>query len=74
MADGKLQIWNMALGHLKADNAIQTENEKSLEAENCRLYYDTARLRVLKNFNWTFARKRLELALTGTAPEGWTLS
>lgn len=74
MADSKLQIWNMALGHLKADNAVQTENENSLEGENCRLYYDTARLRVLRDFDWTFARKRVVLALTGTAPEGWAFS
>lgn len=74
MADSKIQIWNMALGHLKADNSIQSENETSLEGENCRLYYDQARLRVLRDHPWTFARKRLALSLTATAPEGWANS
>jgi len=74
MAGSKVEIWNLALGHLKADNSVQTENENSFEAEQCRIFYDPCRRRVLRDHAWTFAQTRRVLALTGTAPEGWDFS
>lgn len=71
MATSKLQIWNMALGYLKNQNSVEDENENSLAAKQCRIYYDSVIGRVLRGHLWGFAKKRQSLALTGTAPTGW---
>lgn len=72
MATDNLEIWNMALGYLKGDNTVDDENENTYEAKKCRLYWNTCRSFVLKDHLWSFAKKRATLALTGTAPDGWT--
>jgi len=71
MATSVVQIWNMALGFLKNTNSVQAENENSLEAKQCRIYYDTALGVVLRGHLWGFAKKQSTLALTGTPPTGW---
>lgn len=71
MATSKLQIWNMALGYLKNQNSVEDENENSLAAKQCRIYYETVIGRVLRGHLWGFAKKRQTLALVGIAPAGW---
>lgn len=41
------------------------------EAEACKLHYYTARDAVLRDFNWSFARRTGTLALTSETPVGW---
>lgn len=61
-------IANMALSHVGAKSNIESLNENSVEAMTCRLWYDHARLSTLEAHDWTFARKRLTLALDSEDP------
>lgn len=66
-------IANMALSHVGARGTIESLNEQSVEAMSCRLWYDLARVTTLEAQDWTFARKKVELALDGDdAPLDWT--
>lgn len=68
MATDKVQLWNMALGHIKSNKAVTSDTEVGFVGDNCRLYYDTARLFVLEANDWNFARQDAVLALTANTP------
>ena len=63
-----VRICNMALSHIGARSRIETLSEQSAEAKECSLWYDYSRLATLEGFDWSFARKRLQLALAGDPP------
>lgn len=65
---GSVQIANMALSHVGAKSSIEALSESSPEARQANLWYDHCRLQVLEASDWSFARKRLLLALHGEAP------
>lgn len=67
-------IANMALGHVASRVTIESFTEQSVEAGQVNLWYDISRLQTLEVFNWSFARRRITLAVHGDdAPEGiWT--
>jgi hypothetical protein len=69
-----VQIWNMAMGHLGIDALIQSQEEKSLQANACRRYWAASRDSVLSAYDWNFARKYAELSqLSNTIPTTkWT--
>lgn len=71
MADSKVEIWNLALGHVHDGKSVKSVTEKSFEADQCRLFYDISLNAALRAHNWNFAKKRLVLAQVGTAPSGW---
>ena len=60
-----IDIANMALSHVGASSDIESFSEKSVEAIQCRAWYDQSRLMALAAFDWGFARKRLTAALHG---------
>lgn len=66
-----IQICNLALSHIGAYR-IQSFEENTKEARECRSLYDTARDAVLADHDWGFARKRINLALSAEAYTGWT--
>lgn len=66
---GTLHIWNMALGWVGA-RTIASEDENTQEAVQCRLFWDSARRQVLRDYPWPFARRRAWLARL-PLPEGW---
>lgn len=72
----EVQICNMALGHVRADNRVQTVfpfPEDSEEARQCFIFYETARDAVLEAHQWSFAAREATLALTAnTPPTRWT--
>lgn len=68
MATDLVQIWNMALGHIKANNFIQAPSDPGSVADQCRLYYPEALQFVLEANDWNFARKTATLALTVVTP------
>ncbi len=57
----KITIWNMALGFI-GTRTIASEEEKTLEAVQCQLYWDSARRSALRDFPWNFAQRRAWLA------------
>lgn len=65
-----VQIANLALSHLGV-NGIESFTERSVEARTMKQFYDTCRREVLERFDWSFARKRVALALhPEAAPAG----
>ena len=64
----KVSICNMALSQIGAESQIEDINEASVPARTCRLWYEQARRATLERFNWTFARRRQELALHSVPP------
>lgn len=63
-----VQIANMALNHVGAKDTIESFTEASVEARTVGIWYDHARLTSLESHDWTFARKRSELALDEEDP------
>lgn len=69
----KVDIWNMALGHIGTSQPIAEENERSPEAFACRRYWDTCRdaLFSYRDMDWKFATAVVALADLGSPPDGW---
>lgn len=61
MTISQISIWNRALGFLGTRN-VASERENTPEALQCRLYWDSARRQVLRDFPWGFAQRRVWLA------------
>ena len=58
MATSKTVIANLALSHLQVGKEIaDLDTENSEEANACRRFYDEARNKALRDFNWPFATK-----------------
>ena len=68
MATDKVQLWNMALGHIKSNKFVTSDTEAGFVGDNCRLYYNTARMFLLEANDWNFARQDAVLALTANTP------
>jgi len=65
----KVDIVNLALGHLGIDKPVANlTTESSEEAITARLYYDHARDAVLRDFPWPFSTKFATLALVAEEP------
>lgn len=72
MGKAVVDICNMALGRLGISTFIANlETERSNEANVCRVFYETARDRVLEDFPWGFAKRIADLQDIGTPPAGW---
>lgn len=61
MTISQITVWNRALGFL-GTRAVASEQENTPEALHCRLYWDSARRQVLRDFPWSFAQRRAWLA------------
>lgn len=72
----ELDICNMALGHLGVSTKIQNlAAERSKEAQACRLFYEPTRDEVLRDFDWSFARRREALSKVADDPNtDWNYS
>ena len=57
----RIDIYNMALGFV-GTRTIASPNEKTPEAIQCELYWDTARRAALRDFPYSFAQRRVRLA------------
>jgi hypothetical protein len=68
----KLSIWNQAVALIRA-KAIQSENEDSLEARECRRHYPDIILSLLEGpHDWGFATRRFTLnALVNDREDEW---
>ena len=69
MAESRISIWNKALGWI-GTRIVASEQENTQEAIQCRLYWDSARRQVLRDFPWNFAQRRASLAEI-PLPDGW---
>ena len=57
----RLDIYNMALGFI-GTGTIGSPNERRPEAIQCDLYWDRARRAALRDYPYSFARRRVQLA------------
>lgn len=76
MASSKTVIANLALSHLGIGKEIANlDSENSAEANACRRFYEEARDKTLRDFNWPFATKIASLVLVETTPNNeWAYS
>lgn len=63
----KIEICNVALGRIGVES-IERIDEASEAARVCERFYDFVRQTVLRRFPWTFATKRVQLALLEQQP------
>lgn len=61
---------NIALSHIRA-RSINSLNESSIEAQQCKLHYESVRDIVLRDTDWPMARKTVALALLVSTPLRW---
>jgi len=66
----KIQICNLALSRINA-RQIQSLSENIKEARECNLHYDLSRDTTLESMDWTFAKKKITLALSDETYLGW---
>ena len=68
------EICNQALRHLGVSKTIANlETSQESEAATCRAFYETTRDATLRDFNWPFATKIIELGLVEENPnDEWT--
>ena len=67
-----VKICNMALSHIGNTSPIESIDEDSAEAKQCKTWYDYSRIMTLEAFNWSFARKRITLsAHSEDPPDDW---
>lgn len=66
-----VQICNMALSHTGTDLFIADLAEKTKEARLCSLWYPICRDRLLRAFDWSWAKAVTDLAESGTPDSGW---
>lgn len=72
MPYSKTIISNMALAHCGVNARIQdVDNEKSNEANQCRLFFDHIVELVLEACEWPFATVFIPLQSLGDPPDGW---
>lgn len=65
-----IQICNMALGHIRAES-INDINEASVAAQQCKLFYDVARDKMLDDTDWGFNKGLKPLSLLEQTVFGW---
>lgn len=63
----EVTVCNMALSHVGSKSTIESIDEKTPGARECKLWYDTARLVTLEGFNWVFAKKSQTLTAHAVA-------
>lgn len=66
----KVEIWNLALGHVRAQ-PVGAENEDSAAARTCATYYPTVLEMALSESPWKFATRWMNLPLLTDKTEGW---
>lgn len=72
MARSDVSICNQALGHLGNHSNIQSLDEASAEAKQCKLFYEDTRDEVLRAHHWGFATKYVTMAEhSDTPPAIW---
>jgi hypothetical protein len=76
MATSKVDIWNMAVGLCGNSSFIAAEDETTVQANVCRVWYDTVRRSVIKRAPWGCALNWADLAVLSERDFGqrWTSS
>lgn len=71
----KVDIWNMALGHLGQTDRVVADSDTTVGAKSCALYWDQVVDDALSDVTWPFATKIAALAGKAAAPNAeWAFS
>jgi len=68
-----IEVCNRALASVRG-KSINSLTEGSVEAQQCKLHFDTARQFVLRDNDWQFARKVAPLQLRSETPLHWVFT
>lgn len=68
MAADEVSICNLAISNCESDKFIESLDETSTEAMNCKVWYADTRDLVLRRADWPFARKRQQIIQTTDDP------
>lgn len=66
-----VDVWNLALGKMGARGDVADPREQSAQARKLSVHWATARDMAVQSHDWSFARRRVTLALLPTVPPGW---
>ena len=69
MAFTDTQICNMALSHIQSKQISNLDTDNGDEGIACRLFYSVARQDILSRFDWSFARRSLQLTINTQSPQ-----
>lgn len=64
----KVDIWNMALGHIGQQDTISSDTEKSSARFACSRFWENAYKATFRDFDMPFSRKTATLQLVSTNP------
>ena len=64
------EICNLALAYI-GKGTIASLDEKNENARQCKLHYDHQRQMLLRDYDWSFAKRTVQLALVNTKIDGW---
>jgi len=64
-------ICNIALSYLSKGRIMSMTEEKSEEARQCALHYETCRKRLLSSYTWGFAKSVVKLSRLDVELPGW---
>ena len=68
-----VEICNLALSNIRS-KSINSLNDETQQAQYCKLKYPVVRDKLLRDFNWRFAKKTQALALRTDTPHRWRLA
>ena len=71
MAADNVEIANQSLSNIGVSDYIESLTEDSNEAEKCNLFFHSVRKRLLRQFNWPFAKRQVALVLSDETVTGW---
>lgn len=63
----RLEIFNLALGHIGQSDQLQSPDENSKPGEQCRRFYGQCKREALQDLAWPFATRVAPLALVSDA-------
>lgn len=64
----EVEIYNIALGNIGAQQVVASTTESSNEARACKRFYEFARNEALRALPWPFATRHITLALVEESP------
>lgn len=68
MALSQVAICNLALGHIGDRGRIEALTENGVQSRECLRWYDLSLQEALEAFDWSFARRRIALAVHSDDP------
>lgn len=70
----KVDIWNLALSHIGHVASVTDPDETSAVANHCRRFYPIALGVALERNDWSFARRRVQLAEVTNPVDHWNFA